>query len=181
MALAVDVASSHFCHDSFYHLDGEILDGPSMIGRLSDWVERYPIVSIEDGLAEEDWESWPHLNAAIGDRALVLGDDFLCTNASRIRRAVEKNCANALLLKVNQVGTLSEAAEACRLARAANWRITVSAAVVKPRIPGCRPRGGLVGRPDQDRLHHTVGTPSQIQSTPGDRNRRGLAHGCVAR
>jgi enolase len=127
MALAVDVAASHFYHESRYHLDGEVLDSPAMIARLTNWVGRFPIVSMEDGLAEEDWDSWPALNAAIGGRALVLGDDFLCTNPTRIRRAIEKGCADALLLKVNQVGTLSEAAEACRLARAADWKVTVSA------------------------------------------------------
>jgi enolase len=127
MALAVDVASSHFYRDSRYHLDGNALDSSAMIARLSEWVGRFPIVSIEDGLAEEDWESWPKLNAAIGGRALVLGDDFLCTNPARIRRAIAGNCANALLLKVNQVGTVSETGEACRLARAANWKVTVSA------------------------------------------------------
>ena len=127
MALAVDVASSDFYCEARYHLDGDTLDSRAMIARLAEWVERFPIVSIEDGLAEEDWESWSSLNAAIGDRALVLGDDFLCTNPTRIGRAIENRCASALLLKVNQVGTLSEAAEACRLARAANWKITVSA------------------------------------------------------
>jgi len=127
MALAVDVASSHFYKDQRYELDGDRLDSLSMIGRLSSWVERFPIVSIEDGLAEEDWLGWPGLNALLSGRALILGDDFLCTNAERIRRAIQKDCANALLLKVNQVGTLSEAAEACRLARAAGWNVTVSA------------------------------------------------------
>jgi enolase len=127
MALAVDVASSHFYTDRRYTLDGESLDSRSMIEHLSRWVNRFPIVSIEDGLAEDDWEGWPGLKAWIGGRALVLGDDFLCTNPARIQRAVEGGCANALLLKVNQVGTVSEAAEACRLARLAGWKVTVSA------------------------------------------------------
>jgi enolase len=83
-------------------------------------------VSVEDGLAEDDWEAWPRLARAIGAQALVLGDDLLCTNVSRIRRAIETNAANALLLKPNQVGTLTEAAEACRLARDAGWKVTVS-------------------------------------------------------
>jgi enolase len=129
VALAIDVASSHFYTDGWYHLDAgaEPLDSLGMVGRLKEWVNRFPIVSVEDGLAEEDWAHWPALLDAIGRKALVLGDDFLCTNPRRIRMAIEWNCASALLLKVNQIGTLTEAAEALRLARQAGWHITVSA------------------------------------------------------
>ncbi len=84
-------------------------------------------MSVEDGLAEDDWAHWPRLRERVGERALVLGDDLLCTNPARIRRAIDARAADALLLKVNQIGTLSEAAEACRLARAAGWRVTISA------------------------------------------------------
>ncbi|MEX1018535.1 MAG: phosphopyruvate hydratase [Litorilinea sp.] len=125
--LAVDVASSHFYADGAYMLDGARLTAEQMIQRLDAWVSRFPIVSLEDGLAEEDWANWPALRAALGERTLVLGDDFLCTNPARIARAVAARAANALLLKVNQIGTLTEAAEACRLARAAGWAVTVSA------------------------------------------------------
>jgi enolase len=127
MALAVDVAASHFYRDGHYHLGDAALDSPAMIERLLGWLDHYPIVSVEDGLAEDDWAHWPALRARIGGRALLLGDDLLCTNPARIARAVEARAADALLLKVNQVGTLSEAATACRLARAAGWRVTVSA------------------------------------------------------
>ncbi len=127
VALAVDVASTHFHRDGRYHLDGDVLTAPAMVERLDAWLRRYPIVSLEDGLAEDDWEHWPELRAAVADRALVLGDDLLCTNPGRIRRAIEQRAANALLLKVNQVGTLTEAAAAAGLARAAGWRVTVSA------------------------------------------------------
>jgi enolase len=84
-------------------------------------------VSVEDGLSEEDWSHWPALRSGIGERALVVGDDFLCTNPRRIRRAVESGSASALLLKVNQIGTLTEAAEARRLAKGAGWMLTISA------------------------------------------------------
>jgi enolase len=94
---------------------------------LRDWVTRYPILSLEDGLAEEDWTNWPALLRACGGRALVLGDDLLCTNPARIRRAVAEGAANALLLKANQIGTLTEAAEAYGLARSAGWSVTISA------------------------------------------------------
>jgi enolase len=98
-----------------------------MIARVNDWLREWPIVSVEDALAEDDWSHWPRLCDAIAGRALVLGDDFLCTNPARIRRAITAGAANALLLKVNQIGTLTEAAEALRLARGAGWRVTISA------------------------------------------------------
>jgi enolase len=127
VALALDVAASHFYHDGRYALGDESLDSAAMIARLGEWVERYPIVSVEDGLAEDDWAYWPALRTRLAGRALTLGDDLLCTNPGRIRRAIESGAADALLLKVNQIGTLSEAAEAYRLARAASWRVTISA------------------------------------------------------
>jgi enolase len=98
-----------------------------MIDRLVFWQQQYGIVSIEDGLAEDDWQSWPRLVKRLESRALVVGDDLLCTNPERIRRAVESAAADALLLKVNQIGTLTEAAESLHLARAAGWAVTVSA------------------------------------------------------
>lgn len=127
VALAIDVASSHFYENGRYHIDGESLDSRGMIDKIASWLDAYPIVSVEDGLSEEDWQAWPQLRAAIGGRALVLGDDFLCTNPARIRRAVDQQAADALLLKVNQIGTLSEAAQALHLARQAGWRVTISA------------------------------------------------------
>jgi enolase len=127
VALAIDVASSHFYQAGCYLLDGAVLDSRGMIAKLQSWLEHYPIVSVEDGLAEDDWAHWPDLRAVIGGRALVLGDDLLCTNPARIQRAIETGAADALLLKVNQIGTLTEAAQAYRLARAAGWRVTISA------------------------------------------------------
>ena len=127
VSLAIDVASSHFFDRGKYLVDGSELDSAGMIDRVAVWVRNWPIVSVEDALAEDDWAHWPKLLDTIGGRALVLGDDFLCTNPARIRRAVDARAASALLLKVNQIGTLSEAAEALRLARDAGWRVTVSA------------------------------------------------------
>jgi enolase len=127
IALCVDVASSHFYEGGRYHLEGNALTSGAMIDTIAGWVERYPIVSVEDGLAEDDWEYWPVLQDRLNGRALVLGDDFLTTNPARIRRAIDLEAADALLLKVNQIGTLTEAGEACRLARSAGWRVTVSA------------------------------------------------------
>ena len=125
--LAIDVASSHFYEAGCYHLDGEVLDSRGMVAKISEWLQKYPIVSVEDGLAEDDWSFWPELRSAIAGQALVLGDDLLCTNPVRIQRAIDQSAADALLLKVNQIGTLTEAAQACRLARSAGWRVTISA------------------------------------------------------
>lgn len=127
LALTVDVAASHFYQDNRYHLERTTLDSPAMIERLLAWLDRYPIVSIEDGLAEEDWPHWREFCRRAGQRHMIMGDDLLCTAPARIRRAIESGAANALLLKVNQIGTVSEAAEACALAQAAGWRVTVSA------------------------------------------------------
>ena len=127
VALAVDVASSQFFHNQRYQLGADSLDSVDMIDRLATWAARYPIISLEDGLAEDDWDNWPALQSRLGSQVLILGDDLLCTNPARIRRAIETKAANALLLKVNQIGTLTEAADAYRLARAANWHVTVSA------------------------------------------------------
>jgi enolase len=128
VALAVDLAASHFSTaDGLYGLDEEVLAPAQLVDTISLWTERYPIISVEDGLGEEDWDHWPVLRQRIGNRSLTLADDLTCTNPARIRRAIETRAADALLLKVNQVGTLTEAREACRLARAAGWRVSVSA------------------------------------------------------
>ena len=127
IAIAVDVASSHFYRDGYYHLGAVPLSPARMIDHLKGWVNKYPIISVEDGLSEDDWDHWPALRSAIGDKAMVLGDDLLCTNPQRIGKAIDTAAANALLLKVNQIGTLTEAADAYRLARANNWAITISA------------------------------------------------------
>ncbi len=127
VALAVDVASSHFYRGGRYQLCREPLTPEAMIDRIDAWTRRYPLVSVEDGLSEDDWTHWPALRARLARRCLTLGDDLLCTQPQRINRAVASGAADALLLKVNQVGTLSDAGEAAALARAAGWKITVSA------------------------------------------------------
>lgn len=126
VSLAVDVAASHFYHGGLYALGDKPLSGSAMVRRIVEWADRWPIVSIEDPLAEDDWQSWSELCRAIGGRALVMGDDLLCTNAKRIRQAIDQRACNALLLKVNQIGTLSEAIESYGLARDAGWQVTAS-------------------------------------------------------
>jgi len=127
VSLAVDVAASHFFQDGLYHLGAEPLTGARMIEQIARWVQTYPIISVEDGLSEEDWENWPELRSALQGRAITMGDDLLCTNPRRILKAVQTGAADALLLKVNQVGTLTEAASANRIARSNGWAVTISA------------------------------------------------------
>ncbi len=126
VALAVDVASTQFHRAGRYYLDGEVLDGPAMVERLAGWVEKYALCSVEDGLAEEDWTHWRMLLQHLAGKSLSVGDDLLCTNLSRISQAIERQACDALLLKVNQAGTLTEAADAYRLARSAGWSVIVS-------------------------------------------------------
>jgi len=97
-----------------------------MIGFWDDWVSRYPIVSIEDGLAEEDWAGWSSLTARLGERLQIVGDDLFVTNPGILRRGIEERSANAILIKVNQIGTLSETLEAVGLAKEAGFGVVVS-------------------------------------------------------
>jgi enolase len=128
VSLAVDVAASHFVQkDGSYLIDGQRLGPEEMIDLLGEWRDRYPLVSIEDGLGEDDWEHWPGLCKRLGDETLTLADDLTCTNPDRIERAIQFGAANALLLKVNQIGTVTEAKNAHCLARSAGWKVAVSA------------------------------------------------------
>ncbi len=126
--LALDPAASEFYEDGLYHLkrEGRKLTAAEMVDFYADWVERYPILSIEDGLAEDDWEGWKLLQKRLGGRIQLVGDDLLVTNIERIGRAIEENACNALLCKVNQIGTLTEAIEAVRLAQWAGWSVVIS-------------------------------------------------------
>jgi enolase len=126
VSLGIDVASTHFYRNRLYEIDSQALDSQGMIATISTWLQRFPIISVEDGLAEGDWEYWPKLRETIAGRALTLGDDLLCTNPQLIQRAIETKACDALLLKVNQIGTLTEALAAYKLARSAGWSITLS-------------------------------------------------------
>ena len=128
IALALDPAASEFFHDGRYVLAGEgrSLDSEEMIEFWSDWVGRYPIVSIEDGLAEGDWSGWNQLTAKLGDRLQIVGDDLFVTNPEILQRGIDEKSANAILIKVNQIGTLTETLEAIRLAQAADFGVVVS-------------------------------------------------------
>jgi enolase len=126
--LALDPAASEFYEDGQYHLrrEGRILSGAEMVDFYVDWVDRYPLVSIEDGLAEDDWEAWTLLTESLGDRVQLVGDDLFVTNVDRLRRGIEERAANSILIKVNQIGTLSEAMLAVQMARTAGWTTVIS-------------------------------------------------------
>jgi len=127
--IALDPAASEFFEDGVtYNLkkEGRRLSGEQMVAFYEEWVNRYPIVSIEDGLAEDDWDSWVEMTRRLGDRIQIVGDDLLVTNVERVRKAIELGACNALLCKVNQIGTLTEAIAAVRMAHRAGWRVIVS-------------------------------------------------------
>ncbi len=126
--LALDPASSEIYEGGAYNLakEGRRLTGEEMVGFYEDWVNKYPIISIEDGLAEDDWESWQLLQKRIGDRVQLVGDDLLVTNVERVRRAIEAKACNSLLCKVNQIGSLTEAIDSVTMSQRAGWTAVVS-------------------------------------------------------
>ena len=126
--IALDPAASEFFEDGKYVLkkEGRTLTGAEMVEFYADWVEKYPIVSIEDGLAEDDWDSWVLMMERVGDRVQIVGDDLLVTNVARVRRAIDLGACSSLLCKVNQIGTLTEAIAAVQLAQRAGWTAVVS-------------------------------------------------------
>jgi enolase len=116
VAIAIDAAATEFYRDGSYALEGRSLDSAAMTGYYTDLIASYPIVSLEDPLAEDDWTGWTQLTAEIGDRVQIVGDDLFVTNPERIARGQREHAANALLVKVNQIGTLSETLDAVDLA-----------------------------------------------------------------
>jgi len=106
--------------------EGRVLDAGEMVDLWADWIARYPIVSLEDGLAEEDWSGWRELNARLGDKVQLVGDDIVVTNPAFIRRAITERAMNSVLIKLNQIGTLTETIDAIELARRAGWSAVVS-------------------------------------------------------
>jgi enolase len=128
--IAIDVASSHFYRDGRYHLaaeQGRALTSSELIDRLEQWVDSFPIVSIEDGLAEDDWEGWQELTKRLGSRVKLVGDDLFATNEARVQRGIELGCGNSVLVKVNQIGTLTETFCTMLTAMSAGYGRVVSA------------------------------------------------------
>jgi enolase len=126
--LALDAASTELFADGKYRLRGEgvTLDSDGMVKLFADWANRYPIFSIEDGLAEDDWTGWQNLTSAIGDKVQLVGDDLFVTNTQRLQRGIDEGAGNAILIKVNQIGTLTETLEAIELARGNGMRAVMS-------------------------------------------------------
>ena len=128
VALALDPASTEFYANGTYTLARErrSLNARGMTQLYADWAKRYPIVSIEDGLAEDDWDGWRHLTATLGDRVQLVGDDLFVTNVTRIERGIREKIANSILIKVNQIGTVSESVDAVEIGRRAGYTSVVS-------------------------------------------------------
>ena len=128
VVLALDPASSSFYEDGLYHLrtENRKITSEQMVELYAKWIESYPIAVIEDGLAEDDWAGWKLLNTVLGPRIELVGDDIFVTNVQRLSRGIKENIANAVLIKLNQIGTLTETIEAIEMARKAGWGAMVS-------------------------------------------------------
>ena len=126
IAIALDPASTEFYADGIYRFEGREADGPAMADFYAGLAERYPLVSVEDGVAEDDWEAWQLLTERLGDRLQLVGDDLFVTNAERLRRGIDEGAGNAILVKVNQIGTLTETLDTIDVARANGYGIVIS-------------------------------------------------------
>jgi enolase len=128
IAIALDPATTELYADGAYELtrEGRTLSSSELIDFWADWLERYPIVSLEDGLAEDDWSGWAALTERLGGRIQIMGDDLLVTNTERLARAIRERSANSILVKLNQIGTLTETLEAVELAHHAGWTAVIS-------------------------------------------------------
>ena len=124
--IAIDAASSEFHRGGRYHFEGKALDAPGFATVLAAWADDFPIVSIEDGMAEDDWEGWAELTVRLGNRVQLVGDDLFVTHPGTLRRGVREGVANAVLVKVNQIGTLSETFETLEVAREAGYAAVIS-------------------------------------------------------
>ncbi|HOU24823.1 MAG TPA: phosphopyruvate hydratase, partial [Anaerolineae bacterium] len=126
--IALDPAASELYQDGHYHLarEGRQLTGAEMVDFYADWVAKYPIISIEDGLSQDDWESWELLRQRIGDRVQIVGDDLLVTNVERLKTGIARKAANSILIKLNQIGTLTETIAAVEMAKKAAWTAIIS-------------------------------------------------------
>lgn len=126
VSIGLDVASSEFYKDGIYHFEGATKTSDEMIEFYEKLISEYPVISIEDALAEEDWDAWKKLTAKIGNKCQLVGDDLFVTNPIRLKKGIENNCANAILIKVNQIGSLTETLTAIKMAQDANYGVIVS-------------------------------------------------------
>ena len=126
VAIALDPASSEFFREGAYHVEGRTLATEQLVDLYASLAERFPLVSIEDGLAEDEWDGWKGLTDRLGGRVQLVGDDLFVTNVERLRQGIEGGVANAILVKVNQIGTLTETLDAIELARANGYAVVIS-------------------------------------------------------
>ena len=126
ISIGLDVASSEFYADGVYKFEGKQMSSDDMIGFYSDLISKYPIISIEDALAEEDWDGWKKLTEKLGQKCQLVGDDLFVTNPMRLKRGIDGGVANAILIKVNQIGSLTETLRAIRMAQDANYGVVIS-------------------------------------------------------
>jgi enolase len=128
IAIALDPASTEFYRDGAYHLErqGQVMSADQLVDLYAELADRYPVVSIEDGLAEDEWGDWKTMTERLGDRLQLVGDDLFVTNVERFRRGIDEGAANAILVKVNQIGTLTESLDAIELARVAGYGAVIS-------------------------------------------------------
>jgi enolase len=128
IAIGLDCAASEFYKDGKYHLacEGLQLTAPEWTNMLATWVDKYPIISIEDGMHEGDWDGWKHLNEVLGKKVQLVGDDLFVTNTRILKQGIERNVANSILIKINQIGTLTETFAAIEMAKRAGWTAVIS-------------------------------------------------------
>ena len=172
IAIALDPATTELFGDGRYTLarEGRALNGSELIDFWADWVDRYPIVSIEDGLAEDDWEGWTALTERLGERIQLVGDDLLVTNTKRLERAIRERAANSILVKLNQIGTLTETVEAVEMAHRAGWTAIISHRSGETEDTTIADLAvALNCGPDQDRLDEPLGADREVQPAPAHR------------
>jgi enolase len=128
IAIGLDCAASEFHKEGKYHLDGEglVLSAAEWTDILASWCDKYPIISIEDGMGESDWDGWKHLNNKLGGRIQLVGDDLFVTNTKILKEGIERGVANSILIKINQIGTLTETFAAVEMAKRAGWTSVIS-------------------------------------------------------
>ena len=128
IALGLDCAASEFFKDGKYHLEGEglVLSAEEWTNILATWCDKYPIISIEDGMGEGDWDGWKHLTERLGEKVQLVGDDLFVTNTKILKEGIQKRIANSILIKINQIGTLTETFEAIEMAKRAGYTAVIS-------------------------------------------------------
>ena len=181
--IALDVAATEFydAKKKTYTIDGKQLDSAGMVDFLAGWVEKYPICSIEDGCSEDDWDGWKLLTERLGDKVQLVGDDLFVTNTKRLQRGIDEHVANSILIKVNQIGTLTETIEAIQLAQRNGYTTHRQPSQRRDRRhDDRRPGRGPFDRPDQDRLGLAHRPHGQVQPTAADRRATGR-HGPIRR